>query len=255
MPLMRRFVDLNVPIEPTPSEPFTPTVTHHSHKEGAAVMSGIFGCAPDNLPQGLGWANDTLTLITHAGTHLDAPWHFFPTTEGRRAMTIDEVPLDWCCGPGVVLDFSHKPDGDVVSAAEMDEAEARCGRKIQPMDIVMIRTGADARWGVREYVDAGCGMTRESTLWLIDRGVRVMGIDAWGWDRPFKNMREDFQRTGDGSKIWEAHFTGIDREYCHIEKLANLHLLPSHGFTVFCFPVKIRGASAGWVRAVALIEE
>lgn len=218
-------------------------------------MCGMFGCRPDDLPEGLGWANDTLTLISHAGTHLDAPWHFFPTTEGRRAMTIDEIPLDWCCGPGVVLDFRHKSDGDVISSKDMVEAESRCGRKIAPKDIVLIQTGADKKWGAREYFDAGCGMSREATLWLLDRGVKVMGIDSWGWDRPFKNMKEEFQRTGDGSKIWEAHFVGIEREYLHIEKLANLDLLPPHGFTVFCFPVKIRGGSAGWVRAVAMIDD
>lgn len=252
---MRKFVDLSVPVEAGPSEPFKPEVKHHDHKEGAQVMAGIFGCKPEQLPDGLGWANDTLTLITHAGTHLDAPWHFAPTAESRRATTIDEVPLEWCCAPGVVLDFRRKPEGSVISAAEMAEAEERCGRKIQPMDIVLIMTGADKKWGSAEYFDAGCGMGREATMWLLDKGVKVAGIDAWGWDRPFKYMREEFQRTGDASKIWEGHFTGIDREYCHIEKLANLDALPSHGFTVSCFPVKITGASAGWVRAVAMVEE
>jgi kynurenine formamidase len=251
---MRKFIDLSVPVEVCPSEPFMPIIHHHDHKAGSEVMCGMFGCRPDDLPEGLGWANDTLTVITHAGTHLDAPWHFFPRTEGRRAITIDEVPLDWCMGPGVVLDFRHKPEGSVISTAEMLEAEAKCGRNIRPMDIVMIMTGADKLWGAKEYFDAGCGMSREATLWLIDRGVKVMGIDAWGWDRPFKYMKEEFQRTGNGSRLWEAHFAGIEREYCHIEKLANLDQLPPHGFTVFCFPVKIKGGSAGWVRAVALME-
>jgi kynurenine formamidase len=252
---MRRFIDLSVPIEAAPSEPFLPVIRHHDHKEGAQVMRGMFGCQPGDLPDGLGWANDTLTLISHAGTHVDAPWHFFPTTEGRRAITIDEAPLEWFYGPGVVLDFRHLPDGAVISVEDMTEAEQRCGHRIEAGDIVMIQTGADKKWGAPEYFDTGCGMGREATLFLIERGVKVMGIDAWGWDRPFKFMKEEYQRTKDGKRIWEAHFVGIDHEYCHIEKLANLDQLPPHGFTVMCFPVKIKGASAGWARVVAMIED
>jgi len=251
---MRKFVDLSVPIEAVPSEPFMPVVKHHNHAEGAQVMCGMFGCRPEDLPEGLGWANDTLTLISHAGTHVDAPWHFFPRTEGRRAITIDEAPLDWFFGPGVVLDFRHKPEGSVITKEEMAEAESRCGKPIAAGDIVLIRTDADKKWGLKEYFDAGCGMGRESTLWLIERGVKVMGIDAWGWDRPFKYMKEEFERTKDGGRLWEAHFVGIEHEYCHIEKLANLDKVPSHGFNVICFPVSIKGGSAGWSRVVAMIE-
>ena len=97
-------------------------------------------------------------------------------------------------------------------------------------------------------------MGREGTLWLIEQGVKVMGIDAWGFDRPFSAISEDFKKTRDKSLIWAAHFVGIEREYCHLEKLANLDQLPSSGFTLICFPIKISGASAGWVRPVAAIK-
>ena len=75
-------------------------------------------------------------------------------------------------------------------------------------------------------------------------------------DRPFASMAADYRRTGDGRFVWPAHFAGITREYCQIEKLANLDQLPRpHGFWVSCLPVKIKGASAGWCRAVALVPE
>ena len=55
--------------------------------------------------------------------------------------------------------------------------------------------------------------------------------------------------------IWEAHFAGIERCYCHMEKMANLSSIDRpHGFTVCCFPIKIKNASAGWVRPVAILE-
>ncbi len=75
----------------------------------------------------------------------------------------------------------------------------------------------------------------------------------YGFDRKFQDMAEDFARTGDGRVIWEAHFAGIEREYCQIEKLVNLDKLPPHGFKVACFPVKVENASAGWCRAVAFL--
>ena len=248
------FVDLSVPIEPSESEPFKPVVDHQDHRAGAKVMSQIFGVPPERLPGGLGWANDSVTLITHAGTHLDAPWHYAPTAGGDRAMTIDEVPLEWCYSDGVVLDMRGKGDGERITIEDIEGELRRIDYRVKPLDIVLIMTGADKYWGSPDYVNRGAGMVASSTLWLIERGVRVMGTDAWGFDRPFVHIIEEHARTGDDSIIWEAHYAGIQKPYCHLEKLANLDRLPPHGFKVACFPVKITGASAGWCRPVAIME-
>ncbi|MCG2795714.1 MAG: cyclase family protein [Actinomycetia bacterium] len=246
-------VDLSVPIEESESEPVRPVIDRQGHQAGAAVMSQIFGVPPENLPEGLGWANDNITLITHAGTHLDAPWHYAPTAGGERAMTIDEVPLDWCFSDGVVLDMREKADGERNTAGDVEGELERIGHEIKPLDIVLVMTGTDRYWGSPEYITHGAGMTCESTLWLIERGVKVMGIDSWGFDRPFSSIIDEYRRTEDPSIIWEAHYAGRQAPYCHLEKLANLDRLPPHGFKVACFPVKITGASAGWCRPVAII--
>ncbi len=248
-----RLVDLSVPIEESESEPFKPEVEHQDHAAGAAVMAQIFGVPPESLPGGLGWANDRVTLITHAGTHLDAPWHYAPTAGGERAMTIDEVPLEWCFSDGVVLDMRGKADGEPIEVDDVRAELERISCEVKPLDIVLVMTGADRYWGSPDYINKGAGMTRASTLWLIERGVRVMGIDSWGFDRPFKSIVEQVKATGDTSIIWEAHYAGIEEPYCHLEKLANLDRLPPHGFKVACFPVKITGASAGWCRPVAIV--
>jgi kynurenine formamidase len=219
------------------------------------VMSQIFNIPAELLPGGLGWANDNITLITHAGTHLDAPWHYAPTAGGRRAITIDEVPLEWCFSDGVVLDMHHKADGEAITVQDCAEELQRIDYRVKPLDIVLIMTGVDKYWGSPDYIDHGAGMTGESTKWFLQRGVKVMGIDAWGFDRPFASIRQEYEANGDASIIWEAHYAGIDEPYCHLEKLANLHLLPPHGFKVACFPVKITGASAGWCRPVGLVNE
>jgi kynurenine formamidase len=250
-----RFVDLSVPIEESESEPFKPQVTHMDHAAGAAVMSQIFGVPESALPGGLGWANDNLTLITHAGTHLDAPWHYAPTAGGGRAWTIDEVPLEWCYSDGVVLDMRHKADGERIDVPDVEAELERIGYEVKPLDIVLVMTGVDKYWGSPDYINRGPGMVKDSTIWFIEKGVRVMGIDAWGFDRPFVKIREEYESNGDASIIWEAHYAGIEAPYCHLEKLANLDRLPPYGFKVACFPVKITGASAGWCRPVGIVPE
>jgi kynurenine formamidase len=253
---MVRIIDLSIPVEDSPSEPLPVKVVHEAHRQSVKRMADFFGCSEQDLPEGLGWANDSVVMGAHAGTHVDAPWHYAPESEGKRAGTIDEMPLDWFYHDGVVLDMRHKPRGSGVTVDDLKSALKKINYKLKPWDIVMIQTGADKLWGKKEYFDAGCGMTRESTLWLIEQGVRVMGIDAWGWDRPFWAIKEEFARTGDKSLLWGAHFAGREKEYCHIEKLANLDKLPEpFGFKVACFPVKFTGGSAGWARVVAIVED
>jgi len=253
---MARIIDLSVPTEDSPSEPLPVRVTHEAHKQAVGPMKSFFGCSESDLPQGMGWANDSVTMGAHAGTHVDAPWHYFPTCEGEKAKTIDQMPLEWFYHDGVVLDMRHKPRGSGVTVDDLKAALEKIKYEIKPWDIVMIQTDADKLWGKPEYFHAGCGMTRESTLWLIEQGIRVMGIDAWGWDRPFWAIKEEFAKTGDKSVLWGAHFVGRDKEYCHIEKLANLDKLPKpFGFKVACFPVKLTGGSAGWSRVVAILED
>ncbi|HEX78124.1 MAG TPA: cyclase family protein [Dehalococcoidia bacterium] len=253
---MVRIVDLSVPIEESPSDPLPVELVHESHEKSAAAMARFFGCNESDIPHGLGWANDYVKLHAHAGTHVDAPWHYFPTAGGKPARTIDELPLEWFYGDGVVIDMRHKSKGSVITVADLEAALRKIGYQIKPGDIVLIHTGADKYWGKAEYFDAGCGMGREATLWLIERGVRVMGIDAWGWDRPFWAIKEEFAESKDSGILWAAHRVGMEREYCHMEKLANLDKLPRpFGFKVACFPVKLAGGSAGWCRAVAILNE
>ena len=146
------------------------------------------------------------------------------------------------------------PTGAEITVGFLRQALERIGYSLQPLDIVLLQTGCDRRIQSREYF-AQPGLGRDGTLWLVEQGVRVIGIDACTIDRPFAGMTADFRRSGDGRHIWPAHFAGISREYCQIEKPANLDRIPKpFGFRVSCFPVKIQGASAGWCRAVAIVD-
>ncbi len=257
---MKHFIDLSIGIEHNlPSDPpmMIPKIDYVDHSKGADQMLDFFpGIRKDQLPQSLGWALEFITLTTHSGTHLDAPYHYHPTMDrGKASITIDEVPLEWCFSDGVLLDFRHKSDGERITVADVQKELDRIHYRIKPLDIVLIWTGADAAWGKSEYLIKGAGMERESTLFLAEKGVRIMGIDAWSWDRPLPFLAKEFKEKGNPRVIWEAHFAGIDIGYCHMEKMANFDAIGRpHGFVVCCFPIKIRRASAGWCRPVAIIE-
>jgi len=257
--MARQIIDLSIAIENeiiSDPVPFNPKVDYFDHAMTAGQMADFFpGLTRDDLPDGEGWAIERVELITHNGTHLDAPYHFASTMDnGKRAITIDEVPLDWCIGPGVKLDFRHFDDGYVVTATDVEAELDRIGHALQAMEIVVVNTRAGAAYGGEDYVDAGCGMGREATLYLLERGVRVTGTDAWSWDAPFSHTAEKWNDARDPSIIWEGHRASREIGYCHLEKLHNLEALPPDGFQVICLPVKIKGASAGWTRAVAVID-
>jgi kynurenine formamidase len=256
-----RFVDLSVPIqEPVDGElvgslaaNLAATVEYRDHDVMMPRALDAFGCEPEDLPDGKAWASEKLTLTTHAGTHIDAPWHYFPTCEGRPSKTIDEVPLSACFGDGVVLDLTAFGPGERVGREAVQAAVEATGQPLTAGEIVLLRFDGDRAFGTGEYWTRYPGLSAEATIWLCDQGIKTMGTDAVGFDRDFDSSKRDFAENHDASWLWEAHRVGIDREYFHMEKLANLRLLPPRGFKVSCFPVRIRAASAAWIRAVAII--
>lgn len=258
--MARRYVDLSVQLEmgiASDPEFMLPKIEYQTHADTAEGLCALFpGMSRDQLPDGDGWAVEKLNISTHNGTHLDAPYHFHSTMDnGERAITIDEVPLEWCFNPAVKLDFRRFDDGYIVSAKDVEAELERIGHDLKPLDIVVVNTSAGACYGQPDFIDKGCGMGREATLYLTERGVRVAGTDAWSWDAPFSITAQRFAKDGDPSIIWEGHRAGMVRGYCHMEKLSNLEQLPANGFEISCFPYKIKGASAGFTRAVAIFEE
>lgn len=247
-----RLIDLSVVTGPTPSEATPVEISLLDHRTGATVL----GLAPEDFPGGMAISNETVTLTTHTGTHMDAPLHYGPLSGGSPAKSIDQVPLEWCYGPGVRLDVRHVPPGEAVTAEQVAAALDEAGHELAPGDIVLLWTGADRLWGTPEYLTTYPGLSGGGTAYLVERGVKTIGIDAWGLDRPMAAMIEKYRRTGDASVLWPAHLYGREHEYLQLEKLAGLHRLPAAtGFTVACFPVAVGGAGAGWTRVVALVEQ
>lgn len=253
---MTEIIDLSVTESLKQHHQRPPVIEYYNHKQTPEIYAKTsMGMRAEDFPGGMYVANERITMWSHDTTHMDAPWHYYPTSEGKPAKTIDQIPLEWCYGDGVVLDFHHKKAGERITPSEVEDALKKIGYELKPFDIVLIRTDITTKhYGEEHWEHMHPGMTRDSTLWLIDHGIKVMGIDAWGWDIPHDAMVAEL-KAGVKGRFWEAHLVGKDREYCHMERLANLDKIPKpFGFKVAAFPLKVEGASAGFTRAVAIID-
>ncbi len=251
-----RIVDLSAPIQTSP--PGTPdfqrsTIEYFDHASGAAEVEAMFSVPRRLLRDGEAWSRETVTLGTHNSTHVDAPYHYNSVIQGRPAATIDELPLERFIGPGVVVDFADRADGDAITTDDMKAALDVAGHELAPGDIVLVRTGRDAFYGQPDYMRRGPGVTGEATRWLYECGIRVMGIDAWGWDRPLQMQAAEALERDQAGVFWEAH--QVDLPYSQIERLVNLSALPPDGFTVSCLPLRLVRASAAPARVVAIFED
>ncbi len=166
------------------------------------------GLTKEDLPDGEGWAVEMLSLSTHNGTHMDAPWHYHSTTDSGAspAPSIDEAPLDLFFRPGIKLDFSDRPPGHVVSAAEVEAELVRIGHDLQPLDIVLVQSGAV--YGTDNFTDQGCGMGAEATLYLTSRGCRSSAPTRGAGMRPSVTLRS----AGPKHAIRRSSGKGIKRD-------------------------------------------
>jgi len=147
----------------------------------------------------------------------------------------------------VVLDFRHLPKGAGVTVDDVKSALTRINYTLKPLDIVLMHTGAGTINNTPEYLTDHVGMTGEATHWLLDQGIKMMGTDAVTFDPPVWAM---FER----KQFWEAHRVMLEREYYHLENMANFEQLPPHGFKLSLFPIKWVNTTAAPVRAVAIVD-
>lgn len=222
--------------------------------EGATIMCSIFGCEKHHLPNGEGWGDERLRITTHLGTHVDAPLHYGSMSEGKPARTITDIALEELYVDAMVLDLRGSAPGEGISVAALAAAIAKVGAPVPVGGAVLIRTGQEAFGITDEGFFNYPGMTRDGTLFLAEQGAKVLGTDALGWDRPFPAMRRAFLATGNPGEIWDGHFAGQEREVFIVQQMANLADLPTHGFKVGFFPLRLGGCSAAPARVVGFVD-
>ncbi len=252
-----KIIDLSMITESDPSPQLKAKITNISHEHGAEEDQKYWGIDPNDWPfKGKAYATDFIEMGSHAGTHLDAPWHMTPESEGKPAKTIDQWPLEWSYGDGVVIDIRGIPDGYSLPIEEVKQRLQKIGYELKPLDIFLVMTGNDKYWGTPEYINRGGHISPEALKWVLDQGIKTVGTDAWSFDIPYKYWSENYKAHGNDPKyIWPNHLVGVEKEYAHYEKLADLDKLPPFGFKFFGFPMKFSKAGAGYTRAVAFVKE
>jgi kynurenine formamidase len=260
-----KLIDLTRQLDPDDAERLHPSVRaarvlvpkiHYASPagEGVDIVCQAYGCNHDDLPEGEGWGTESIELASHTGTHVDAPLHYGTRCEGKPSRTITDIAIEELFCEAVVLDVRGMAGpGEAIPVEGLKSALDRVGAPIKPGSAIMLRTGQEAYNLSQAEFFTYPGMTREGTLFLAGLGAKVLGTDALGWDRPINMMKAVFQRTRDKRDIWDGHFAGREREVFIVQQLVNLAALPSSGFQVAFFPIKLARCSAAPARVVAFI--
>src|SRR5580700_12198720 len=116
-----------------------------------------------------------ITTVMHSGTHIDAPAH---VVQGTPFM--DEVPLPYCFGTGVVVSIPKKK-WEVITAKDLENARPQ----IRPGDIAIVNTGWHTYYGDNQhYYGYSPGFYKEAGEWFVQRKVKMCGSDTQALDHP-----------------------------------------------------------------------
>jgi kynurenine formamidase len=264
-----KIIDLSLPIDDKAFEVHKVAIERVTHKAGVEKFNrvsmgktlsgrikyllGLRILKKEDLPDEEFLSLEVVHSPVHIGTHLDYSFHYGSKSEGRASKTAEDIPLEYCYQDGVKLDLTHKKPNETVSSADIESALQKINYKLKPLDIVFLFTGADKFYGSEKYFSDYPGIDVSAIDYLLDKGIKIFGVDTMGIDRPYRFMLKEFLEKKDPKALYPAHFYGRKREFIHIERLANLEKLPASGFKVICFPVKIKQTGAAWSRVVAII--
>jgi kynurenine formamidase len=262
-----KIIDLSLPIDERAFEVHKVDIERVTHKAGVEKFNRVIMgktlkgklqyflgkriLKKEDLPDEEFLSLEIVHSPVHIGTHLDYTFHYGSKSEGRKAKTADEIPLEYCYCDAVKLDLTRKKPNENINAADLEAALSKINYKLKPLDIVLLHTGADKLYGGPKYFSDYPGVDISAIDYLLDRGIKIFGVDTMGIDRPYKFMLKEFLE--EKKPLYPAHFHGRKREFIHIERLANLEKLPASGYKVICFPIRIKTTGAAWARVVAIL--
>jgi kynurenine formamidase len=199
---------------------------HASHEETRSRFEGGFSFQS--------WG---IMLCDHGPTHVDAISHLDPRPE---APTIDRMPLETFFGPGTCIDVSHKAPHSYITADDLTAASERAD--LRAGDVLLLYTATyDRYYGKPEYTSQYPGLDESGAAWLLERGVKIFGVDSPSPDNPI-------------SRTYPVHMLCRERGMTHYENLCNLDQLVGRRFSFFGLPLRIRGGTGSPVRAVAILD-
>jgi len=168
--------------------------------------------------------SSSLRLGCHVGTHIDLPLHFLDGQPDLAAF-----PLERCRGRAVAVD----------AAVGAVDADVFAGLDLADVDFVLIRTGWESRWGTPDYYDGWPFITAVAARLLAAAGLKGVGLDS---------------PSVDPHGVTDAHGILAAAGLINVENLTNLVALPAAGFVFQALPLRLDGAEASPVRAMALLD-
>jgi len=183
-----------------------------------------------------GYREHHISMLSHTGTHIDAPCHIL-----QHGRSLDQFPIDRFLGKAIVIDCQGRNEIDL-------EYLQTFADKIAEVDSILFFTGWQYRWNTNDYFDDCPVPTRETAQYLTGFNLKGVGVDAFSLDRiASANTVTD--------ENLPNHNILLGKEILLIENLTNLDKLPDRAFSFQCFPLKVENADGSPVRAVAVIDE
>lgn len=182
-----------------------------------------------------GFYAESLFLVSHTGTHVDAPFHFEPN--GRK---LHEVPLDRFLAPGHVLEVRGLKARDLVTPDHLTAARSELRTSLRRGDAVLLRTGWERHVGTSAYLFENPGLSGPAAKLLVRWRVRLVGIDTANIDHP-------------DDSAYPAHHALLGSNVPIIENVTNLKALGTSPFFLLAMPLPLQGASGSPIRMVALV--
>jgi arylformamidase len=176
-----------------------------------------------------GFTEQRITILTHTGTHMDAPAHIF-----EAGATLEQLGLPHFVGSAAALDLTRLP-ANVIAVDDLQPFRRRLAGK----DFVLLRTGWSAHWGKAAYFRGYPVLSEAAALWLAGFNFKGIGADTISFD-------------AHDSTALPIHRIFLARNIVLIENLVNLEKIPAAEFVFCCLPLKIAEGDGAPVRAIAL---
>ena len=184
---------------------------------------------------GKGWNTTILHLYSHAGTHMDAPYHFM--AEGE---TLDNLVLEKCVGPAQIIDLTFVKPRDMITIEHL----APYAERIGPGSRLLLKTGWSARADTPEYRSQLPRVSLPLAEWLAERQIALLGVET-----------PAVAAIDDKEELTTVHQTLLGAEIVIVEGLTNLETLHQQEVTFIALPLKLEGGDGSPVRAIAIEDE
>lgn len=182
-----------------------------------------------NTIESIGYNISEISMSTHQGTHLDAPYHFF-----NNGKTVNKVNLNICCGEAILVDVSYKKNKEPIKIKDFEKYR----KNINPGSRIIYRTGWDKVFPDKKYFSDFPYMTLELAKWFTKQKVILVGIDT-----PTPN-----------SVDWlKIHKILLGAGIILVEGLANLDKIKKNNFMFFAAPLKLKDRDGSPIRAFAYV--